>query len=89
MEERIRHQQEFAYFPVELAPAFRFVQLNRQKQLEKEKVQIGDVKIETIPLYYPGGAYGYRIPHKGKTIVFATDAEYKDHSGDALKLYID
>lgn len=89
LEERIRHQQEFAYFPVELAPAFRFVQINRPKQLEKKGFQIGDIKIKTIPLYHPGGAYGYRISHKGKTIVFATDAEYKNLSKNALNFYID
>ena len=89
LEERIRHQQEFVYFPVELAPAFRFVQLNEQKQLEKKGFQIGDVKIKTIPLYHPGGAYAYRISHEGKTVVFATDAEYKDLSDDALQFYID
>ncbi len=89
LEERIRNQQDFKYFPVELAPAFRFIQLEGNEQFGKEQFQIDAVDIETIPLHHPGESYGYRISHEGKTVVFATDAEYKELAIDALQVYID
>ena len=45
--------------------------------------------VETIPLNHPGGCYGYRVTHGGKTVVFATDSEYKDPSSETLKPYVD
>ncbi len=80
LEKRIKHQQDSDYFPVPLASAYEFVQLNG-----KSRFQIGEVEIETAPLNHPGGSYGYRIAYDNKTIVYATDSEYKDLSADALK----
>jgi phosphoribosyl 1,2-cyclic phosphodiesterase len=89
LEERIRNQQDFKYFPAALAPAFRIVQLSTNEPFGKEKFKIGAVDIETIPLHHPGGSFGYKISRKGKTVVFATDAEYKELSIDALQIYVD
>ncbi len=88
LEERVRRQQEFEYFPIELAPTFQFCIINSRDGLAIERFQIGAVEIETIPLPHPGTSYGYRISHQGKSVVFATDAEYKDPSAKALKPYI-
>lgn len=89
LEARLRHQQAYEFFPVPLAPAFRFVQLERKEGLSIAAFDIGAVSIETIPLNHPGGCYGYRVEHGGKTVVFATDSEYKDPSQEALKPYVD
>ena len=88
LEHRLRHQQDTEFFPVPLAPAFKFVQLDRQEGLSTAAFDIGPVSIETIPLNHPGGCYGYRVTHGGKTVVFATDSEYKDPSSEALKPYV-
>ncbi len=89
LESRLRHQQDYEFFPVPLAPAFRFVQLDRQEGLSTVSLNIGPASVETIPLSHPGGCYGYRVTHGGKTVVFATDSEYKDPSSEALKPYVD
>lgn len=58
------------------------------RQLEyKEEFAIGDVAIQTHPLLHPGGSYGYRIDHGGKSFVFATDSEYKDLTTEGLQPY--
>ncbi|RLA94695.1 MAG: MBL fold metallo-hydrolase [Deltaproteobacteria bacterium] len=84
LENRLKYQQDFRFFPVPLASTFKFVQLST-----KDHFNIGDVEIKTIPLKHPGGSFGYRITHNDKTIVYATDSEYKDLSADALKPFID
>ena len=89
LEDRVRHQQAYEFFPVPLAPAFRFVQLGRDKGVSTAGFTIGRVSIETIPLSHPGGCYGYRVSHAGKTVVFATDSEYKDPSSEALQPYVE
>ena len=89
LEDRIRQQQAFEFFPVPLTPAFKFVQLAREKGLSTASFTIGAATIETIPLNHPGGCYGYRVSHGGKSVVFATDSEYKDPSSEALKPYVD
>jgi len=89
LEGRLRHQQDYEFFPVPLAPAIKFIQLNRSEGLSTATFDIGPVSVETIPLNHPGGCYGYRVAHGGKVVVFATDSEYKDPSSEALKPYVD
>lgn len=89
LEGRLRHQQDYEFFPVPLAPAFKFVQLDRREGLSTAALDIGPVSVEAIPLNHPGGCYGYRVTHAGKVVVFATDSEYKDPSTEALKPYVD
>ncbi|MDP8241237.1 MAG: MBL fold metallo-hydrolase [Candidatus Hatepunaea meridiana] len=78
IEDRIRHQQDFEYFPVPLdimRGIKEFVQLR-----EGESFRIGDIEIDTISLYHPGGCTGYKVSYNGKTIIYATDSEYKELS---------
>ncbi len=89
LEGRLRHQQDYEFFPVPLAPAYKFVQLDRSEGLSTAGFDSGPVSVETIPLNHPGGCYGYRVAHDGKVVVFATDSEYKDPSSEALKPYVD
>ncbi len=81
-EEAIRRQQSPEYFPVPLPKAFRFVTVDKETDY-----RIGDLAIDMIQLYHPGGSYGYRVRHNGKSIVYATDSEYKDLSAEGLKPY--
>jgi len=84
LKERLARQQNAEYFPAPLSPAFRFVRLSEHKQFH-----IGDVKIEIFPLNHPGGSYSYRITYGNKTIVYATDSEYKELSANSLKPFAD
>jgi len=36
----------------------------------------GSVKVSTAPLNHPNGSTGYRINHKGKSVVYVTDTEH-------------
>ena len=89
IEKRINNQQKTPYFPVPLGKSYKFIQLKNQDGSAKKKFKIGNVDVETMPLHHPGGSFGYRVSHSGKTIVFATDAEYKDPSSVALKPYVE
>jgi phosphoribosyl 1,2-cyclic phosphodiesterase len=84
LEDRLKRQQNPEYFPVPLAPAYKFVYIN-----EREQFQIGDVTVETYPLNHPGGCYSYRIEHDDKMIIYATDSEYQVLSADSLKPFTD
>lgn len=86
LEQRFRNQQKREYFPVQLdamGADINFVQLGKHS-----KFQINDVEIETFPLYHPGGCFAYRVTHGGKSVVYATDGEYKDMSVKKLQPYI-
>ncbi|MCP4110561.1 MAG: MBL fold metallo-hydrolase [Desulfobacteraceae bacterium] len=84
MKDRLDYQQYPRYFPVPLGHAFKFVTIEKQGVF-----RIGSVKIETSPLNHPGKCFGFRIASKGKTVVYATDSEYKNLSADALKPFTD
>lgn len=84
LEDRLRYQQDFRFFPVPLASTFKFMQLSTE-----EHFNIGDVEIKTMPLKHPGESFGYRITHNNKTLVYATDSEYKELSANALRPIID
>ncbi len=84
LKERLQGQQAPEYFPVPLLSTFKIVQLNGQEQF-----QIGALQIRTFRLNHPGDSYAYRITHGNKTIVYATDSEYKELSAKALKPFTD
>ncbi len=84
LEEYLKQQQATEYFPVPLSTTFRFIRLN-----EEQRFTVGDNVIETMLLNHPGGSYGYRITNGDKSIVYATDSEYKDLSRSAMKPFID
>lgn len=45
-------------------------------------IEIDGVKIETCALRHPGGALAYRISHRGRSFVHASDVEHVEDSGD-------
>ncbi len=83
LEDRFRGQQDPCYFPITLdamAADKKFVQLPEQGHFT-----IGDIAADTMPLHHPGGSCGYRITCGKKTVVYATDSEYRDFSLPATK----
>jgi len=48
----------------------------------KDKVEIGEIKIENLPLNHPGEAVGYRISWNGCCAAYVTDTEHFANSLD-------
>ncbi len=87
LKDRLEVQQDFRFFPVSLdhMPSKKeFIQIGHNTSVE-----IGKIKITNCPLYHPGGSFGYRIECDGKTVVYATDSEYKNLDRESTKQYID
>jgi len=87
LKERMEIQQDFRFFPVALdhmGAKKIFTKLEHNSSIE-----IGKVKITNFPLYHPGGSFGYRVDHAGKSFVYATDSEYKDLSQNNIKKHLE
>ncbi len=73
--ERLEGQQKSEYFPIPFsiyASDIDFVVLEN-----KAEHKIGDIKITWKAMYHPGKCFAYRVDYNGKSVVYATDAEYK------------
>ncbi|MBL7136645.1 MAG: MBL fold metallo-hydrolase [Candidatus Marinimicrobia bacterium] len=76
LEQRISNQQEDEYYPVPLAAMganIDFVQLRKG-----DTITVNGIRITNLMLNHPGGSFGYRLDYKGKSLVYATDSEYKN-----------
>jgi len=86
--QRFKEQNRFEFFPVtfdKLASAINFVTLT-----PGEPVTInGEVTVNFIELNHPGRAFGYRIEHQGKKVMYATDVEYTDLGENPIRNYVD
>jgi phosphoribosyl 1,2-cyclic phosphodiesterase len=85
--ERLVDQQKPEYFPIPFsfyASDIDFVVL--EDKIEKN---IGDMKITWKAMHHPGQSFAYRVDYKGKSVVYATDAEYKKLDSSDLKLDVE
>jgi phosphoribosyl 1,2-cyclic phosphodiesterase len=83
IQERLEGQQKFEYFPIPFsiyASDIDFVVLEN-----KNEHKIGDMVIRWKAMYHPGQCFAYRVDYKGKSVVYATDAEYKKLGSSDLK----
>lgn len=81
--DRLKGQQRFQYFPVSFdiyGSEISVVALGNH-----EKYRIGDATLTWNEQYHPGKSYAYRLEYGGKSVVYATDAEYQDHTPEGLK----
>ncbi len=81
--ERLEGQQKFEYFPIPFsiyASDIDFVVLEN-----KNEQKIGDLSVTWKSMYHPGQCYAYRVDCQGKSVVYATDAEYKKLGSGDLK----
>jgi len=87
IKERLELQQDFRFFPVALHQMLakkEFIQLKHRSSFN-----IGNLTVSNLPLYHPGGSFGYRVECCGKSFVYTTDSEYKDLSKKNTQNHID
>jgi phosphoribosyl 1,2-cyclic phosphodiesterase len=87
LEQRISNQQEDEYYPVSLSAmgaVIDFFQLRKE-----EAFDLDGIWITNKMLNHPGGSFGYRIDYQHKSIVYATDSEYKYIDKDRYGAYIE
>lgn len=75
LEEYIRGQMRFPYFPVtlDIMPAtFRFV------VLKENSMKIKNAEIHWRKMKHPGGCYSYKIEENGRNVIFSTDTELSE-----------
>lgn len=70
----IARQMSAPHFPVDLSDLGGFVRW-REVRLG-QTFEVGDVKIRAAKLNHPGGVTAYRIEHRGRVLVYATDTEH-------------
>jgi len=80
-------QQVETYFPVPFS-ALRSTMEFRRIPAETW-TQIGEFRVYPLRMSHPGESYGYRIEHNGKSLVYATDSEYKNMDLSATQSYVD
>jgi len=88
IEQRFRDQQAPEYFPKRIDQIARadlsFVQLQ-----ENQPITIAGIRVNSILQAHPGRSYGYRLDGEGASLVYASDAEYKDLGEGHTQRYID
>lgn len=83
LKERLIGQQHLDYFPVPFDAYLAEIDI---VSLEKKKeLVLGDVRITWHEMNHPGQCFSYRVEYKGKSVIYATDSEYKDLGDDNLK----
>jgi len=81
-EEAIRGQNHAPCFPVEfehLAASIEFITLEPGKAYD-----IAGAKVTGLSQFHGGDSFGYRIEQGGRTVIYATDAEYKPEDHDRV-----
>jgi phosphoribosyl 1,2-cyclic phosphodiesterase len=79
-------QQTGTYFPVPLSYLSADIQFRRIPA--EEWFQVGDVRVYPLQMSHPGESYGYRIEYDGRSLVYATDSEYKRMSPTSTQVYV-
>ena len=86
LKERFEQQMDLIHFPItmdDMAARITFHQLN-----SGESFTLGPFTVVNKALHHPGASYSYRISCGEKTVVYATDGEYKEPTDDVYVPYI-
>ncbi len=67
------------YFPVTLAHVPSKLDY---VALDGSPIEIGDVRVSSLPLNHPDGSFSFRLEHGARRIVYATDHEHGDPTTD-------
>lgn len=87
LEEAFVGQQSEIYFPVPLS--YLSADINFRRLPTETWTQIGALRVYPRLMAHPGENYGYRIEHKGASLVYASDAEYKHMDRESTQAYVD
>jgi phosphoribosyl 1,2-cyclic phosphodiesterase len=87
IKDRLETQQSQRFFPVPLegfSATLEFPDMSQKTQHE-----LGDIRVTWKEMDHPGKCYAYRVDYKGKSCIYATDAEYKNLAKEDLQPTID
>jgi len=87
LHERLQGQQFHEFFPVPFEAYSASLEFTDLK--DKCEIRIGDVRITWKEMYHPDKSFSYRVEYGGKSVIYATDAEYQNLSPEELKPNID
>lgn len=82
--DRLKGQQKFQYFPVSFDIYGSDISVAHLSGEGRTSYKIGGATVTWYEQYHPGKSYAYRIEYKGKSVIYATDAEYQDHTPEGL-----
>jgi phosphoribosyl 1,2-cyclic phosphodiesterase len=85
--DRIEGQQKSEYFPIPFS--IYDADIDFEVLANRTERKIGDLKVTWKSMYHPGQCYAYRVDCGGKSVVYATDAEYKKFGSGDLKPYVE
>jgi phosphoribosyl 1,2-cyclic phosphodiesterase len=86
LRERLEMQQDYRFFPVgldQMASRKNFIQLEHHGEFP-----LGNIVIKNTPLNHPGGSFAYRIEYEGKSVVYATDSEFKKVDSQSIQHFL-
>jgi ribonuclease BN (tRNA processing enzyme) len=72
------------FFPVTAEMIFR-AQVDYHSFEAGDRVRLGPVTVSAIEANHPGGCLSYRVQHKGKTVVYATDTEHGERDDQMIE----
>ncbi len=76
-------QMRTPYFPVTADMVFR-ARVSFQPIADGDTLALDKTTIRALEVHHPGGALAYRIDHRGRSIVYATDTEHGTESDARL-----
>jgi phosphoribosyl 1,2-cyclic phosphodiesterase len=74
LREALARQMSAPHFPLHLADLG--AQITWREVRLGETFEIGEARIRAVKLNHPGGVTAYRIEHRGRALVYATDTEH-------------
>jgi phosphoribosyl 1,2-cyclic phosphodiesterase len=80
-------QQTETFFPVPLSNMWADIQFHRIPA--GAWTRLGDLRVYPLRMSHPGESYSYRIEYDAESLVYATDAEYKQLDPDSTQVYVD
>ena len=87
IKDRLETQQNPRFFPVPLEGFS--ATLDFPDMSQKTQHELGDIQVTWKEMDHPGKSYAYKVDYKGKSCVYATDAEYKNLTNEDLQPTID
>src|SRR5262249_33444801 len=72
--EALRRQMTAPFFPVELDEVA--AQLRPRDARAGEAIRVGDLAATMARLNHPDPVFGWRLEHRGRSVVYATDTEH-------------